>query len=569
MDTSRISGLASGMDTEQMVRDLMNVERIKVDKLYQQKQLQVWRQEAYNNINKSFANFILDTKKEFGLTKTTSTGVMLNNSVSSLSWVKAATASNESIATVSATANAIRGNYSVNVDRLADGVTMASGDNISTGEDKTNLVSQFGLSKDAIIEFTIATENGSKTFKFGNVEEADINKTLDQMSLNDIVKTINSATVTVGDKEVNLGVKAAYDSTIDRFFLQSEGTGSSSSITINDTSTLGFIDKLNLNVTSYDGDGNKQTGVLKTDGTVTYTGVDAKLDFAGATGITQSSNQFTINGISFAPKATGSFNVQVDTDVDGVYDKIKGFIEKYNELVDEAGEKLSEKRYRSYLPLTDEQKEEMKDKDIDIWEEKAKSGLLRSDMLLSRTMQTVRSSLYENVEGVAGNYTHISEIGITTQSYISGEVGGKLQINEEKLKEAIREDVDGVLDLLFKQPDASLTDKNEIQKNSGIVTRIYSNMVDGMKDIVNKSGTGDNASLLRSVQSNILIDFVTEYGSISTLDEEIDKIEDRIYDMDSYLIRKEESYWQKFTAMEKAISRMNQQSMWLMQQFQG
>ena len=569
MDTSRISGLASGMDTEQMVRDLMNVERIKVDKLYQQKQLQVWRQEAYNNINKSFANFILDTKKEFGLTKTTSTGVMLNNSVSSLSWVKAATASNESIATVSATANAIRGNYSVNVDRLADGVTMASGDNISTGEDKTNLVSQFGLSKDAIIEFTIATENGSKTFKFGNVEEADINKTLDQMSLNDIVKTINSATVTVGDKEVNLGVKAAYDSTIDRFFLQSEGTGSSSSITINDTSTLGFIDKLNLNVTHYDGDGNKHTGSLADDGIVAYTGVDAKLDFAGATGITQSSNQFTINGISFAPKATGSFNVQVDTDVDGVYDKIKGFIEKYNELVDEAGEKLSEKRYRSYLPLTDEQKEEMKDKDIDIWEEKAKSGLLRSDMLLSRTMQTVRSSLYENVEGVAGNYTHISEIGITTQSYISGEVGGKLQINEEKLKEAIREDVDGVLDLLFKQPDASLTDKNEIQKNSGIVTRIYSNMVDGMKDIVNKSGTGDNASLLRSVQSNILIDFVTEYGSISTLDEEIDKIEDRIYDMDSYLIRKEESYWQKFTAMEKAISRMNQQSMWLMQQFQG
>ncbi len=35
------------------------------------------------------------------------------------------------------------------------------------------------------------------------------------------------------------------------------------------------------------------------------------------------------------------------------------------------------------------------------------------------------------------------------------------------------------------------------------------------------------------------------------------------------LFRKENAYYAKFAAMEKAIARMNQQSAWMMQQFMG
>ncbi|WP_026894454.1 flagellar filament capping protein FliD [Clostridiisalibacter paucivorans] len=562
MDTSRISGIASGMDTEQMVKDLMKAQRVKVDRLYQQKQIHEWRQNMYNDINKSFANFILDTKKEFGLTTTTSTGLMLNKSLDSLPWVKQATSSNESIASVTARASAVNGSYDVDVKRLADGVSMASGSNISVG-DKGNVAEQFGLASGDTIEFTITTDAGSKTFKFGNVDGADIKKDLSDIGLKDIVKTVNSATITKDGKEIDLGVKASYDSNIDRFFLQTDGTGKDSSIKIDDTS--GFVDKLKLNVTHYDASGVKQEAQLFVSGQE-YTGVNAKLDFAGAIGVEQSSNQFNINGISFDLNATGSFSVKVDTDVDNVYDKIKGFIEKYNEIVDAMGEKLGEEKYRSYKPLTDEQKESMKEKDIELWEKKAKSGLLRNDMLISRTMQRVRSGLYDSVEGVKGTFDHLTELGITTQKYVSGEVGGKLQIDETKLKEAIQKDAQGVLEVLFKQPDSDLTDDKEIAKNSGIITRVYNNMMYGMKEIVNKSGTGEDANLLRNVESNLLIDFVTEHGSISMLDEEINDLDDKIYDMNRYLYRKEESYWQRFTAMEKAIARMNSQSSWLTQQ---
>ena len=54
----RIGGLASGMDIEGIVNDLMRVERIRVDKVSQDKTLLEWTREAYNDINKKFASFI-------------------------------------------------------------------------------------------------------------------------------------------------------------------------------------------------------------------------------------------------------------------------------------------------------------------------------------------------------------------------------------------------------------------------------------------------------------------------------------------------------------------------------
>ncbi len=52
----RISGLASGIDTEEMIQSMMRAERVKVDRVEQDKQILLWRQEMYNDINKAFAN---------------------------------------------------------------------------------------------------------------------------------------------------------------------------------------------------------------------------------------------------------------------------------------------------------------------------------------------------------------------------------------------------------------------------------------------------------------------------------------------------------------------------------
>ncbi|RKJ42305.1 hypothetical protein D7X33_35830, partial [Butyricicoccus sp. 1XD8-22] len=71
------------------------------------------------------------------------------------------------------------------------------------------------------------------------------------------------------------------------------------------------------------------------------------------------------------------------TDVDNMVDKIKKFVETYNGLVTTINGKLKESYDRNYPPLTDEQKEDMSEDEIEKWEAKAKTGLLRNDSILT------------------------------------------------------------------------------------------------------------------------------------------------------------------------------------------
>ena len=583
----RITGLASGMDTEEMIQGMMKAERIRYDKVEQEKQILLWRQEIYNDLNKDYANFILNSRKLFGLNTTTSTGSIESNSYSDLTWVKKATSSNESLATVSSTAKAMNGSYNVEVGRLAEGVKAVSSGRISGENSKTNIKEQFNLGDEAkTIEFTITTKNGSKKFSIGD-NGTDINKNLSEISLSEVVKVINSAKAKVGDEEVSLGLKASYDSNIDRFFLQTEATGKESILSIGATGedSIKFVEGLKLNVTHTKYDGKDVIRNTEKLGVGTeYKGQDALINFDGAEGIEMSTNQFTINGIDFSLKGIGEFTTTVETDVDTFYGKIEQFVKEYNELVDKTNKLLSEKKYRDYQPLSSEQKKGMEKNDIEMWEEKAKSGLLRSDEIISHTMDNSRKWLYEEVNGIGGSLNVLYQIGIDTEKYSKGTLGGKLEINETKLKEAIRKDPDGVLELLFKEPeydegdlkginkymsdrDLTADQLNAKRKQSGLINRVQDNFIYGMQDIIYKSGTGNEVDLYRNIQSNMLLDFVSKHSSLSSIDKDVLDINKKLDDLSDYLVRKENSYYAQFTAMEKAISRMNQQSMWLTQQF--
>jgi flagellar hook-associated protein 2 len=67
-------------------------------------------------------------------------------------------------------------------------------------------------------------------------------------------------------------------------------------------------------------------------------------------------------------------------------------------------DKISEKIQYDYEPLTDEQKEEMTESEIEKWEEMAKSGLMRNDRQISGLLSDMRSAIYEKVEGVVRVY---------------------------------------------------------------------------------------------------------------------------------------------------------------------
>lgn len=561
----RIGGLASGMDIDQLVSEMMRAERTKVDTITQDKTLLSWRQEAYQEVNRLLANFILDSKKDLGLTRVTSSGTLFSSGVNSLDWVKSATISNEDLAQVQAATGAVAGTYQLKVSRLASNWSAASSAAVSVG-DKANLATQFGLADTDELNFTITTNLGSV-----NIHKTD----LSSVSLNDVIKEINQA---------NIGVTALYDAELDRFFLQTKNTGVANTIEISDESTLSgggsgsnFLTGSNNTLKlQYLDDGGAAREVA--DSTA-YSGVDALFDFGAATGLTQSSNTFTLNNVNFTLKETGTATLNVATNVQGIYAKISDFVQKYNEMLEKTNGELSAKRYSDYRPLTDAQRESLSDKQAEKWEEKAKSGLLRNDSVLARTLSSIRSGLYEKVAGSTGVFAQLTEIGITTESYDRGSRGGKLMIDSSKLTKAIERDADSVLELLFKKPESSLALKQEStltaaeiaekRSQSGLITRLYDNVIAGMKDVISKAGPGNDVELYRNVNSTILIDFVVEHGSISMLDRDMGHLEKRIDTLEIYLAKKETRYWSQFTAMEKAMQRMNQQSAWIAQQFGG
>ena len=545
----RFGGMASGLDTESLVKQLVAAERTKVDKYTQQKIYKQWQQSAYNDVNKTMANFILDSRKNLGLTKTTSTGALISGSIDSVDWAKKASSSSTAF-DVTASAIAPSGSSTLKVEKLATGASLSS----TKSDGLSSTVKASELLGDGLFDPT----SKEATIKINDKEII--------LHADDTLSTI------AGKIRIETGLNANFDSGSNRFFISTKQTGTDSKIYYDkaDTVTDTLMQKLNFATMPEDTlDTNKRS----------LSGQNASIIYNGTDSIEYQSNNISINGLNLTLKAesTVAETINVNTDVDGAYNKIKEFVDEYNKLLDGFNSKLSEKTYRDFQPLTDEQKEAMSETDVKLWEEKAKSGLLKNDQTITNMMQKMRQDLYKEVEGFGGMY----DIGITTGSWRDN---GKLTIDEIKLKEALRNDSEKVLNTLFKTSDIpeqtinssdSETVKAEKlalmnQRNSemGAFSRVYDNLTSGIKDIVSKSGPGSEAALLRSVKSNILIDYVTS-GSRSLIDKDVSEIDKRISRETERLASLEERYWKQFTALEKAMSQMNSQSSWLSQQFGG
>jgi flagellar hook-associated protein 2 len=121
----RISGLASGMDIDSIVERMLQPDRDKITAVKKKKDFSIWKQEAYNTINRTLAQFLQDTRVKLDLTVAGSS-VMKSNAIDSFKWVKQAALSNDSVASVSAKTFATEGSYDLEVERLASKVTVAS-----------------------------------------------------------------------------------------------------------------------------------------------------------------------------------------------------------------------------------------------------------------------------------------------------------------------------------------------------------------------------------------------------------------------------------------------------------
>ncbi|HEX6922322.1 MAG TPA: flagellar filament capping protein FliD, partial [Bacillales bacterium] len=256
----------------------------------------------------------------------------------------------------------------------------------------------------------------------------------------------------------------------------------------------------------------------------------------------RNSNNVTVNGIEYHLKSTTTSEVRISTatDVDAIYEKVKAFVDLYNETIEKINDEINEKRYRDYPPLTDKQREDLSEHKAELWTEKAKSGMLAGDMILSGGLGKMRIDIYSTVQGVNDtDYNQLAEIGIKVSDDYREH--GKLVVNEEKLRSAIANNPEAVMELFTKNS----SDYSQM----GIAERLENTIDNTIERIEQKAGN----SGMTDVQY--------------FLGRRLDDLEDRIDDFQNHLSEVEDRYYRQFTAMEQAIQRANQQSAFIMSAF--
>ncbi|CAI9385713.1 MULTISPECIES: flagellar hook-associated protein 2 [Bacillaceae] len=495
----RIGGLASGMDIDSLVEQLMTAEKVPLDKLNQNKTFTEWQRDDYREMNTLLLS--LDNLLSEGITKQST---FIKKSINS---------SNEAALSIKNVNSTVDFSGSIKIDKLATAASMKSdGKTLITDYDSKKTLREYGIN-DSKLTISAIDANGVL-----NSKEIDIT---DTDTMDSLISKINQQS----------GVTAFYDSQTNQFSLTAKNTGEieGAEITLS-TSTGGtLLDKLNIDSSNTD-----------TEKGINTAGSNAEIVYNGIT-TTRTSNVFKINGVELTLKQVTSDTVNFSStpDVDSIYDSIKSFVDKYNEIIGKISDKIGETKYRDYAPLTDAQKEAMTEDEIKKWEEKAKSGTLKNDQILSNVLNRMRSSLGSIVSG-NGTYSRLSDIGIaTTNNYLEG---GKLEIDEDKLKAAITADPNSVYKL-FQNSGA------QSSSEYGLAQKVRENLKTAMNEIKTKAGSSSSVN------------------NTFTLGKLLNQYSTRIDDFEDKLTTIENRYWSRFTAMETAINKANSQSAYLTNMF--
>ena len=429
----RLNGLSSGLDTEAIVKSLLEIDQLKVDKQFKLAEKLEWKGDAYREINLKLKTF----REKYMSVLSPST-----NMYSSAAYNAFAVTMNTQTSAVGITAgsNAYVGSLSISNIKLATSAQAASSGKMDVAA---------GTSINSTLEAAFADvenmfdEEGNISFSINDTEfEFSKDTTISQM-----MSRINAS-----DAKVSI----SYSSLKQGFTITSKSTGTDGKLKIVNISGKAFAaDEADaaFKIAECDKTGTNATAII--DGEP----------------VERSSNTFTIDGITYALKEdtdATQIKFSVARDTDAVYKRIVDFVDSYNTLIADLQAKLDETVYSDYEPLTDTEREGLSETQITQWETKAKSGLLRNDNGIRTLLQDLRSAFYSAVEGAGKS---AAAIGLETGAYSTT---GKIIINETKLKEALANNPDQVASIFSKVSNA--TDSSTKYKESGLVVRLSNSL---------------------------------------------------------------------------------------------
>lgn len=494
----RITGMNSGLDTESIITALTQRHKDKLDNLKGDQKKLTWKQDKWKELNKKVASFY--------------NGTLANMRFSSAYTKKVTTASKESAVTVVTGDGAMNTDQELNITSLAKAAYL-TGDKVSYTDGgvekdatKATTMSELGLG-DTTLEFKIGKtkETASDSLKI-DIAATD--------SIGDVLAKLKEATSDAG-----VSMDFNYDESNNRFYVSAKNAGEDYNFYAvdNDAAT-----KLGFNSTNY---------IKGSSATIELNGVE----------YTSNSNTFNINGLTITAKEVASgITLSTKQDTSGIYDNIKSMLKEYNELMKEFSTLYSADKAKKYSMLTDDQKEEMSEKEIEEWEKKIKDGLLSGDETVGNIRDGLRGIVANGFEvtlkdGTTSTY-YLANFGIGTGSYFTTEANERdmLHIDGDKDDGVTSGNTDILSAIISSDPDAVQSFFSQFAKS------MYGKLSDLMK--------GTEYSSAFTIYEDKLM--ASQYSSYTT----------KVSDAQKALEAAQDKLYKKFGAMETALSKINSSS---------
>ena len=416
-----------------------------------------------------------------------------------------------------------------------------------------NLATESKLITSGYAETTTSIASGTVTIVIGSSASATV-------TINSTNNTLDGLRLAVNN--LGLDVKASFLNDGDatnpyRLLISGTQTGSSGTVTMSHTTTQ----------TPF------SAGSSAISFETTQTARDASLSLDGVS-ITKSSNTVTdvISGAALKLQSAGSGTISLSTDTEAITTKVSDFVDEYNDISLFLAEQLA----------LDSETEE--------------TGVLFGNFAVQNLQQILRSSISSKVTGISGDYTYLSQIGITTQS------DGTIILDTDNFSDALVGDIENVSQLFSS--NGSVTNSSvayvgftsdtepgyyDIQVSNGVPQLSNS----GASTFVNASGSGNfwAGSSGDSTGLNFRISSLTDgsYGQISlsigvaeilnrelkdmvdsslngplvteldTIKETVDDYNETLLEQAERLLEFEESLKARFTNLEIVLGRLNAQ----------
>ncbi len=510
-DRLRMSGLVSGMDTEAIVGALVSAASYKTTKLKNTQTKLGWKQETWKSINSEVYSLY--------------SGKLDNLRYSGNYNAKKATVDSD-VATVTADNNAVLGSQTLEVHQMATSGYL-TGDKVKTNDNK---------------QPEAATKFSELFASDYTIPEAGINITV---TIGETPQTVNikadDTMTAIAEKFSKIGLNANFDATNGRFFLASKTSGQDANFEIDYGNSVGqardAIEKLGL----------KYTQDNATSGAVKIKGQNAKIVLNGAE-FESSSNTFAVNGLNITVKGLSEkltdgdaptykkSSIVTSVDVDTVYDSIKDFFKSYNELIKKMDTYYNADAAKGYDVLSDDEKDAMSDEEVEKWEGKIKDSLLRKDSNLNSLINLFKNGLSKSYE-VNGTKYSLASFGIATLGYFEAKENehGMYHIDGDPDDDSSKSKDDALKKMIASDPEAVSGFFTQLFK--GVYTELNTSMrfIEGTRSAMKVY----DDKLLQKEYDNLTNDIAAQ--------------EKKVQDM-------EDHYYDKFTAMEKALSKLNTQS---------